>query len=56
MLDLHIAANTRRIALHRASLTQLGTLLPNATEDDRKRLQGKIAELEAVNGYLARCR
>jgi hypothetical protein len=52
MLDLHIAANARRIALHRASLAQLGTVVLSSIEETQKRLQDKIEDLEAVNGYL----
>jgi hypothetical protein len=56
MFDRHIAANVNRIALHRASLAQLGRVVLNSTEDSRERLQDKIEELEAVNFYLESCR
>jgi hypothetical protein len=55
MIDKHLAGNLNRIALHRASLAQLEPegCVKNAPDRIKQRLLAQIAELEAVNAFLA---
>lgn len=54
MIDYHIAGNLNRIALHRASLAQLERgIVRNASDQDKQRLLTQMADLVAVNTFLA---